>query len=373
VNHYTVTRTLEGIPDDQVQHRRDATSGYRESGVDIEAGDAVVSGIRGPAARTHNERVVGGLGHFGGFYRIGPAGPETTLVASIDGVGTKLKIASLTNRHDTIGADLVNHCLNDILACGARPLFFLDYYGTGKLDPAVATDVIAGIARACEDAGIALLGGETAEMPGLYQRGDYDLVGAIVGVVDSSAIVDGSRVCEGDLLVGLPSDGFHTNGYSLIRTALSLNSDEASRQRLAAPAPFDPSMSLAEALLRPHRSYQEPVRSLLQAGVVRGMAHITGGGLPGNVARIIPDGLVAEIDTRSWSAPAMFDYVADVGHVAIGECYRVFNMGVGFIAVVSADDAERALELVRDARVIGRVAKRAGAAPVVLRGLEAGE
>jgi phosphoribosylformylglycinamidine cyclo-ligase len=372
MNRSVAAKTLEGTADHQVPHHGDTTLGYRDSGVDIDAGEAVVSDIKGLAQRTYSDRVIGGLGHFGGFYRIGPAGPEATLVASIDGVGTKLKVAALADRHESIGADIVNHCLNDILACGAHPLFFLDYYGTGRLDPSVATDVIGGIARACEDAGIALLGGETAEMPGMYQHGDYDLVGAIVGVVDSSAIVDGSDVCEGDLLVGLPSDGFHTNGYSLIRTALSLNSDEASRQRLNAPAPFDPSMSLAEALLRPHRSYRHPVRLLLQAGVVRGMAHITGGGLPGNVARIVPDGLVAEIDTRLWSVPAMFEYVAEVGHVASGECYRVFNMGVGFVVIVSAGDAERALELVGDARVIGRVGTRSGAAPVVLRGLESG-
>jgi phosphoribosylformylglycinamidine cyclo-ligase len=328
---------------------------YQDAGVDIDAGDAVVRGIRSLAAGATNERVLHGLGHFGGFYRIGPAGAGATLVASIDGVGTKLVVASLAGRHEYVGTDIVNHCINDILACGAEPLFFLDYFGTGKLDPDAALVVIGGIARACAAHGIALLGGETAEMPGLYSGHDYDLVGAIVGIVDASSIVDGSAIQTGDLLVGIPSDGFHTNGYSLIRAALGLNDSDASRERLQQPAPFDATQSLAEVLLQPHRSYREDVRSLLTSGAVHGMAHITGGGLPGNVARVIPDGLVAEIDRNAWVVPAVFDYVAESGHIANDECYRAFNMGIGFVAAVAPKRIDDVLALVEDSVVIGRV------------------
>ncbi|MEX1158167.1 MAG: phosphoribosylformylglycinamidine cyclo-ligase, partial [Thermomicrobiales bacterium] len=279
---------------------------YRGAGVDIEAADAIVSGVRGLAARTHTDRVVRGLGHFGGFYRIGPAEAGATLVASIDGVGTKLKVASLAGQHGGIGADIVHHCVNDIIACGATPLFFLDYFGTGQLDPEIALTVIGGIARACEAAGVALIGGETAEMPGVYTGNDYDLVGTIVGMAHADAIVDGSAVQIGDVLIGLPSSGFHTNGYSLIRAALGLNESVATRERLAAPAPFDASRRLADVLLEPHRSYLPFVRQALASGRVAGMAHITGGGLPGNVARIIPEGATARIDTGTWQAPAQF-------------------------------------------------------------------
>jgi len=331
---------------------------YQDAGVDIDAGDAVVRGIQSLATGTTNERVIHGLGHFGGFYRVGPVGASATLVASIDGVGTKLVVASMAGRHEHVGTDIVNHCVNDILACGAEPLFFLDYYGTGKLDPDAALVVIGGIASACQAHGIALLGGETAEMPGLYSGHDYDLVGAVVGMVDATRIVDGSAIREGDLLVGIPSDGFHTNGYSLVRTALGLNEPDASRERLHEPAPFDATQSLADVLLRPHRSYRELIRQLVsenEDSVVHGMAHITGGGLPGNVSRIVPDGLVAEIDLNAWDVPAMFDYVAESGHIAENECYRAFNMGIGFVIVVAPEHVEDVLRTVEDGVVIGRV------------------
>lgn len=339
---------------------------YRSAGVDIEAADTVVASIRGLAARTHTDRVPRGLGHFGGFYQIGPTGAGTTLVASIDGVGTKLKIASLAGKHDGIGADIVNHCVNDIAACGATPLFFVDYYGAGRLNPETAVTVIGGIARACASSGTALIGGETAEMPGVYSGDDYDLVGTIVGVVDSSAIIDGSSVRSGDILVGLPSSGFHTNGYSLVRAALRLNESNAARERLAAPAPFDRSRTLADALLEPHRSYLPHVRQLLANVQVSGMAHITGGGLPGNVSRIIPEGLTARIDTSNWNVPSLFSFVAEAGNVSESEMYRAFNMGIGYVVVCRPDDVAAVARIAPDAIPIGEVVAAADARRVVL-------
>lgn len=338
---------------------------YRRAGVDIDAGDAVVAGLRDVGAGSAHPNVIGGLGHFGGFYRIGAQRDGATLVSSIDGVGTKLMVATIAGKLDGIGADLVHHCVNDIAACGAEPLFFLDYYGTGRLNPTAALAVIGGIARSCNDLGVALVGGETAEMPGLYDGEDFDLVGAIVGIVDQDAIVDGSGVAEGHVVLGIPSNGFHTNGYSLVRAALGLVDDDATRARLAAPAPFDPDVSLAEALLRPHRPYLAEVRALVAAGVAVGMAHITGGGLPGNVARVIPDGLCADIDSASWRVPAMFDYVADSGHVPVDECFRAFNMGIGYVVICRPSDVGRARQIVPDAVEIGTVRSGEGGCRVV--------
>lgn len=328
---------------------------YRDAGVNIDAGDAVVDGLRDIGAGRSNPNVIGGLGHFGGFYRIGAQQPGATLVSSIDGVGTKLLVASIAGKLDGIGADLVNHCVNDIVACGAEPLFFLDYYGTGRLNPDTALAVIGGISSACANLGVALVGGETAEMPGLYQGDDFDLVGAIVGIVDAQRIVDGSAVGEGDILLGIPSNGFHTNGYSLVRAALGIRDDAATRERLAGPAPFDPSETLADALLRPHRPYLSAVRLLVGAGIARGMAHITGGGLPGNVGRIVPAGLLAEVDSSCWTVPPLFEYVAEMGHIAADECFRAFNMGVGFVVAVRPDDVAQATRLIPDAIEIGRI------------------
>lgn len=333
---------------------------YKDAGVDIDAGESVVAGIRRLSAEGRNPRVIGGLGHFGGFFRLGPTTGSTTLVASIDGVGTKIIVAQIAGRHDSIGVDLVHHCVNDILACGAEPLFFLDYFGTGRLHPDDALAVIGGVARACEDMGIALLGGETAEMPGLYRGNDYDLVGAIVGVVIEDRIVDGSAVRDGDLILGLPSDGFHTNGYSLIRAALGLNDSEVARQRLESSVPFAAEQRLADVLLTPHRSYRREVTRMLATGSTRAMAHITGGGIPGNVSRVIPDGLVAEIDLAAWDIPPLFTYVAEVGHISHGECFRAFNMGIGFVAVCSPSDLDVMIEAAPDAIVIGRVATATG-------------
>lgn len=344
---------------------------YRSAGVDIDAGDAVVAGIAEAVRRTQTPAVLGGLGHFGGFFRIGAAGPAATLVASIDGVGTKLKVAALAGRHAGVGHDIVNHCVNDILACGARPLFFLDYFATGKLDPAVAIEVIGGIASACEALGVALLGGETAEMPGIYGGDDYDLAGVIVGLVDEAAIIDGHSVQAGDVVIGLPSSGFHTNGYSLIRTALGLNRDETTaRARLEEQLPFETSRTLGEALLTPHRPYLADVASVLDSGAITGMAHITGGGLAGNLSRVIPDGLRAEVDAETWQTPEIFNYVAEVGHISEAECYRVFNMGIGFVLVVRESEASAIASRVEGATVIGRVVEADDGERVRLHGVE---
>ncbi|MEZ4569320.1 MAG: phosphoribosylformylglycinamidine cyclo-ligase [Thermomicrobiales bacterium] len=284
-----------------------------------------------------------------------------TLVASIDGVGTKLKIAALADRHDGIGHDIVNHCVNDILACGARPICFLDYFATGRLNPEVARVVIEGIAAACEAQGIALLGGETAEMPGIYQGDDYDVAGVILGLVEQDEIVDGTGIRDGDVLIGLQSAGFHTNGYSLIRASLVFNEDEGSaRTRLDAPLPWDASRTFAEALLEPHRSYLGAVSGAIKSGAVQGMAHITGGGIAGNLGRIIPSDLTAVVDTATWEAPRLMEYIAELGHVETEECYRVFNMGIGFVLVSRPDQADSLLESIEGSRLIGEVVSSGG-------------
>lgn len=343
---------------------------YRQAGVDIDAGDALVAAIGKSVSATHGPEVLRGLGHFGGFFRIGQVGPGATLVASADGVGTKLKVAVLAGRHDGIGADIVNHCVNDILACGASPLFFLDYFATGSLDAEVGATVINSIANACKELGVALLGGETAEMPGIYQTGDYDLAGFIVGMVAEDEIVDGSAIQQRDLIFGLPSDGFHTNGYSLVRAALGLNGDmENARERLGSEVAYARGLTLAEALLQPHRCYLQDVRSLLQSGAIRGMAHITGGGIPGNVSRIIPEGLTAAIDTGSWSPPPIFEYVTERGHINPEEAFRVFNMGIGFVFVCDPDQAGAVRDAVPDAVEIGRVQAGSNGERVQLLGL----
>lgn len=341
---------------------------YREAGVDIDAGDAVVRGIVEAARRTHDERVLSGLGHFGGFYQIGPTAPGATLVSSIDGVGTKLKIASLAGQHDGIGYDIVNHCINDILACGARPLFFLDYFATGKLSLDVAVTVIEGIAEACARADVALLGGETAEMPGVYHGEDYDVAGVIVGMVNQDSLVDGSTVAGDDVLIGLPSNGFHTNGYSLVRAALNLKDGESSRSQLREPLPYGSGQTLAQALLEPHRSYGPAVAAVLKTRQVTAMAHITGGGIAGNLSRVIPDGLQAQIDTDTWETPRLMTYVAEAGNISESECYRAFNMGIGYIIVARPDGVEPILDALPDAIVIGQVAAASDGERVVLNG-----
>jgi phosphoribosylformylglycinamidine cyclo-ligase len=311
---------------------------YKSSGVDVDAGADVVRRIKGLARSTFTPGVLSEIGSFGGLFRLDPGRfAEPVMVASADGVGTKLKVAFLANRHDTVGEDLVNHCVNDILVQGARPLFFLDYLATGRLAPEVAEQVVAGIARGCRANGCALLGGETAEMPGFYAEGEYDLAGFIVGAVDRACIVNGSTLKPGDALIGLGSTGLHTNGYSLARRIVF----DRLGLRVDSPMP-GVGMTVGEALLAVHRSYLRALEPLLaETNLVRGLAHITGGGITDNLPRILPEGVGARIDRRAWTVPAIFEFLGKAGEVPIDEMYRAFNMGVGLIVACRQADADR--------------------------------
>jgi len=330
---------------------------YKSSGVDIDAGNETVRRIKSLARATFTPGVLSEIGSFGGLFQLDrDSYREPVLVSSADGVGTKLKVAFMTGRHDTVGADLVNHCVNDILVQGAQPLFFLDYLATGKLSPDVAEQVIAGVARGCRDNGCALIGGETAEMPGFYADGEYDIAGFIVGVVDKPKIIDGRSIVQGDALIGLPSAGLHTNGYSLARRVLF------DLHRLP-PNGVHPElgMSVADALLAPHRSYLRPIRPLLDAEIVKGLAHITGGGITENLPRILPDGCGAVIHPGTWSVPPLFRLLQRLGSIPASEMFRAFNMGVGLIVACDAERAQDVLGLLarageREARIIGQVA-----------------
>jgi phosphoribosylformylglycinamidine cyclo-ligase len=304
---------------------------YREAGVDIDAGNAAVAAIRAHARSTFGPAVVTGIGGFGGLYAY-DGGPDAVLVASADGVGTKVKVAIAVDRHDTVGADLVNHCVNDILCCGARPLFFLDYLGLGRVRPSQVEQIVAGMAAACRANRLALIGGETAEMPDLYRAGEYDVAGFIVGVVARNALVDGTTSIQaGDTLLGLPSTGLHTNGYSLARRVLGLTGDPAHDRSLLESV--DPMLggSWADALLAVHRSYLDDVGPLLDAGLVKGLAHITGGGLIDNVPRMLPTGLGARFSQSAWRVPPLFQALRLRGDTPLAECYRVYNMGLGMV------------------------------------------
>ena len=315
---------------------------YRDAGVDIDAGESLVERIKADVATTRRPGVLGGLGGFGGLFEL-PVDRyrRPVLVSGTDGVGTKLKLAIATGRHQGIGIDLVAMCVNDVLVQGAEPLFFLDYYATGRLDVDVAATVVSSIAEGCRQAGCALLGGETAEMPGMYAEGHYDLAGFCVGVVEKDELIDGSRVQAGDVLIGLASSGPHSNGYSLVRKIL-----EVSGASLEQPLEGKP---LGDYLLAPTRIYVKPVLRLLSQIKVKALAHITGGGLPENLPRVFPQGLAARIDTRSWSWPPVFQWLQQQGRVATTEMYRTFNCGVGMVIAVAADDAEQALAILRDA------------------------
>ena len=313
---------------------------YRTAGVDIDEADRALDRIRPLVASTHRPEVLSEVGHFGGLFRLNTAGfRRPVLVASTDGVGTKLRVARDAGRHEVPGYDLVSHCINDILVQGAEPLFFLDYLAMGKLDATVAEGVIRGIAGACREFGVALLGGETAEMPGFYPDGDYDVAGTIVGVVDEEHIVDGSRVEAGDVLIGLPSTGLHTNGYSLARAVLfdrlGLGVEDA------LPGLGE---SVADALLARHRCYLPAIRPSLRQGRLRALAHITGGGISDNLPRVLPAGTAAEVDLGSFRLPPLFRLLADAGRIAESEMLRTFNCGVGLIAVVAASEEKAALE-----------------------------
>lgn len=327
---------------------------YRDAGVDIDATDLAKRRITDMVAGTHGPAVLRGLGHFGGFFAAPGDDNQQVLVSSADSVGTKVLVATLAGFHDNIGVDLVNHCVNDILACGARPLFFLDYFAAADLDIAMFESIVRGMTAACRDAGCALIGGETAQLPGVYAGGSYDLAGFIVGSVHRDAIIDGAAIQAGDLLVGLPSSGLHTNGFSLARAALGLTQDEATGRERLAEVPDWSDRPLDELLLEPHRSYLSQIGPLLDQGEIHGMAHITGGGLCGNVSRIIPDGLTAMIDVRSWEVPELFQMIQQAGEIPNDEMYRVFNMGIGFVLVVDPEHTEQVTSL-DGVRVIGEV------------------
>jgi phosphoribosylformylglycinamidine cyclo-ligase len=309
---------------------------YKAAGVDIDAGNETVRRIRGLARSTFTSGVLSDIGSFGGLFRLEPGRyRDPVLVASADGVGTKLKVAFLARRHDTIGADLVNHCVNDILVQGAEPLFFLDYLATGQLSPKVAESIVGGIAAACRENGCALLGGETAEMPGFYGEGEYDVAGFIVGAVDRSRLITGRTIAIGDLLVGVPSSGLHTNGYSLARRVIF------ERLRLEVSSYVaELSGTVGDALLETHRSYLPMIQPLLNAGRIKGMAHITGGGITDNLPRVLPHGTAALIDRSAWTVPPIFTWLQRSGSIPEDDMLRTFNMGIGLIIVTGRDHAE---------------------------------
>ena len=302
---------------------------YRDAGVDIAAGEETVGRIKGLVRQTFTPGVLADIGAFGGFFALDTAAyREPVLVSSIDGVGTKLKVAVRAGRHDTVGQDLVNHCVNDIAVCGARPLFFLDYLGTGRLEPDVAEQIVTGFVTACKANGCALIGGETAEMPGIYSDGDYDLAGSIVGVVERDGVIDGRRVASGDVLLGLPSTGLHTNGYSLARAVLFEHFTVDDRPDELGGE------TVGEVLLRVHRSYLDAIQALVRDDLAHGFAHITGGGLEGNTRRILPDGLRLDVDWDAWERPAIFELIGRLGEVPEDDLRTTFNLGIGLVAVV---------------------------------------
>ena len=312
---------------------------YKTSGVDIDAGLAVVERVKHLARATFTDGVLSDIGTFGGLFRPELSGmDEPVLVASADGVGTKLRVAFVAGVHTTVGIDLVNHCVNDILVQGARPIFFLDYLATGRLAPEVSAEVIAGVADGCRENACALLGGETAEMPGFYADGEYDLAGFVVGLVDRTRIIDGRTIAPGDALIGLPSSGLHTNGYSLARQIVF------ERLGLRVDAEVEAlGCTVGEELLRPHRSYLATVRPAIETGRVKGIAHVTGGGLTDNVPRILPEACMAVIDPERWPRLPIFEWLQTAGAVPDAEMYRTFNMGVGLVVACAPDDAHAVL------------------------------
>ena len=330
---------------------------YAAAGVNIDVAAKAKELIKKHARSTLRPEVLTGIGFFGGLFEF-KGYKQPVLVSSVDGVGTKLKIASALAKHDTIGIDLVNHCVNDILACGAEPLFFLDYIAMGKLVPEQVEPIARGMAQACREVGCALIGGETAEMPGLYTGKDYDLVGFIVGAVEKEKIIRGKTIVSGDTIIGLPSSGLHTNGYSLVRqifgetkSALDTHYPELGR-------------TLGEALLKPHRCYYHQLTPLLS--LIKGMAHITGGGLIDYVPRVLPQGVAVHIQNKSWTVPPIFQLIQQQGNVARDDMYRVFNMGIGMVLICSPNNIDQLIQALPDAKVIGEVVKPAGKARVVI-------
>jgi phosphoribosylformylglycinamidine cyclo-ligase len=327
---------------------------YAHAGVDIDLGNRLKRQIQSLVKETHGPEVLGKIGGFGGLFQARFAGMrEPILVASIDGVGTKLKIAFALDKHDTVGADLVNHCINDIAVLGARPLFFLDYIGCERLERRVFEQLLRGFSRACRSAGCALLGGETAQMPGMYRKGEYDLAGCIIGVVERGKIIDGKKIRPGDAVLGLDSNGLHTNGYSLARKILFGKMHLQVSSRLPGLA-----NTLGKELLRVHKNYQ-PLLTKVPTQMIKGLAHITGGGLIDNLQRILPPNCDAVIETKSWKVPHIFQILQQNGNIDVREMYQVFNMGVGMAAVVAEQNADRAMSILR-AKRIGRIERGSG-------------
>jgi phosphoribosylformylglycinamidine cyclo-ligase len=327
---------------------------YARAGVDVDLGNRLKGQIQSLVRQTHGPQVLGKIGGFGGLFRANfPGMREPVLVASIDGVGTKLKIAFALNKHDTVGADIVNHCVNDIAVLGARPLFFLDYIGCGRLEPRVFQQLLRGVSRACRSAGCALIGGETAQMPGIYREGEYDLAGCIIGVVDRGNIIDGRQIRPGDVILALESNGLHTNGYSLAREILFRKMRFKVTSRLPGSA-----KTVGQELMRVHKNYQ-PLLARIPSDMIKGLAHITGGGLIDNLPRTLPAKCDAVIETKSWRAPRIFQVLAENGKVDPQEMYQVFNMGIGMVAVVSERDAEHATLMLK-AKRIGQIARGNG-------------
>jgi len=329
---------------------------YARAGVDVDLSNRLKRQIQSLVKKTHGPQVLGKIGGFGGLFRDNFSGMrEPVLVSSIDGVGTKLKIAFAMNKHDTVGADLVNHCVNDIAVLGARPLFFLDYIGCERLEPNVFRQLVRGLSRACRSAGCALLGGETAQLPGMYRKGEYDLAGCIVGVVDRTKIIDGSKIQPGDVILGFASNGLHTNGYSLARKIFFEKMRLMVNSRLSGSK-----ITVGEELLRVHKNYQ-PLLAKVPTRMIKGLAHITGGGLIDNLPRIVPPNCDAIIETKSWKVPRIFQILQQNGNVDAQEMYQVFNMGIGMVVIVARQDAQRAKSIL-SAKRIGRIERGRGKA-----------
>lgn len=330
---------------------------YRDAGVDIDAGDQLVENIKPFAKRTIRPEVLGDLGGFGALVEISKKYQNPVLVSGTDGVGTKLKLAFEWDIHHTVGIDLVAMSVNDILVQGAEPLFFLDYFACGKLDVARATDVIKGIAEGCEQSGCALIGGETAEMPGMYPEGEYDLAGFAVGVVEKSKVINGRSIRPGDVVLGLASNGAHSNGYSLIRKIIERSNPDLD-------AEFDGGKTLRQAIIAPTRLYVKPILAALEKFEIKGMAHITGGGLTENIPRVLPENCVAQIDAQSWSLPKLFQWLQQAGNVEQQEMYRTFNCGIGMAVIVPAEQAEAAQSFLTEQGEtvyrLGTIRERAG-------------
>jgi len=318
-------------------------SAYAQAGVNIDVKMNAVGSIKQMVASTKTANVIGNIGAFGGLHKV-PKGRDMILVASTDGVGTKLKVAAMMNKHDTVGQDIVNHCVNDILVQGAMPLFFMDYVGTAKVDPVQFKNVVSGLCKACKENKMALLGGETAEMPGLYPAGEYDLVGTIVGCVQKSKLITGKSIRAGDVIIGFPSEGLQTNGFSLARRVVFDVCQYSFRDKLPGT-----NQTFGDALMAVHRSFLKPVTALMKAVKISGMAHITGGGFPDNIPRVLPKSVNAEIDRSTWEVPTIFSFIQNQGKVERDEMYRVFNMGIGFVVIIPKKQLKKATNVLRAA------------------------